>query len=148
MKIIDYILFVYIHHFCFSEKMALPPFLKPDTMKLLWDPVIKTSKDGNGMYGLGWAVMESKEEYAFAKKQRFFTSHTGGAVGASSVLLIFPCDKNDNTSETTKPKGVVVAIICNMQNVGLGKLALDVAKLFEKVPVHENQFKVRKLYQC
>ena len=46
-------------------------------MKLLWDPVIKTSKDGNGMYGLGWAVMESKEEYAFAKKQRFFTSHTG-----------------------------------------------------------------------
>ena len=76
MKSIDYILFIYFI-FCFSEKMALPPFLKPDTMKLLWDPVIKTSKDGNGMYGLGWAVMESKEEYAFAKKQRFFTSHTG-----------------------------------------------------------------------
>ena len=46
-------------------------------MKLLWDPVIKTSKDGDGMYGLGWAIMEDKEEYAFAKKQRFFTSHTG-----------------------------------------------------------------------
>ena len=89
-----------------------------------------------------------KEEYAFAKKQNFITAHTGGAVGASSVLLIFPTNDDKKSCEKTIPKGVVVAIICNMQNVGLFKLAQDVAKTFEKLPVNENQYKVRKLYHC
>ena len=64
--------------FVSREKEALlPPYLKPETMKLLWTPVIKTSKEGDGTYGLGWSILEAKEEYAFAKKQRFISAHTG-----------------------------------------------------------------------
>ena len=63
-------------------------------------------------------------------------------------MLIFPTNDDKKSCEKTIPKGVVVAIICNMQNVGLFKLAQDVAKTFEKLPVNENQYKVRKLYHC
>ena len=125
----------------------MPPLLKRETMQNLWSPVIKTSKNGNGHYGLGWAIMEEKSEYAFCKKQRFYVSHTGGAVGASSVLLIFPRELDDNSNKESPPQGVVVAIICNLQNVGLSKLALDVAKTFENIqkpPAH----RVRKVYEC
>ena len=54
---IEYILIYYVF-LLFSEKDALPPFLKPETMKLLWTPVIKTSEDGDGTYGLGWSIFE------------------------------------------------------------------------------------------
>ena len=41
-------------------------------------------------YGMGWVVIPPSTEFAFCKSQRFVASHTGGAVGASSVLLILP----------------------------------------------------------
>ena len=87
--------------------------------------------------------------YSFTWRDLLHFVITGGAVGASSVLLILPSvdDKKSNDVKTV-PKGVVVAIICNMQNCGLSKLAQDVAKIFEKVPVQETNYKVRKLYQC
>ena len=115
-------------------------------MEKLWSPVIKTSKDSDVTWGLGWAVMEDISEYAFCKKQRFYTCHTGGAVGASSVLLIYPRKSVESNSQNP-PNGIVIAIICNLQNVGLSKLALDVAKTFEGIqrsPTH----RVRKIYEC
>ena len=39
-------------------------------------------------YGLGWSVKAREKSYAFCKDQSFYASHTGGAIGASSVLLI------------------------------------------------------------
>ena len=42
----------------------------------------------------------------------FYVSHTGGAIGASSVLLIMP---KPVKTEGALPQGVVVAILCNMQ---------------------------------
>ena len=109
--------------------------------------MIKTSPNGDGHYGLGWAIMEEKSDYAFCKKQRFYASHTGGAVGASSVLLIFPRKVGENSKVDSPPQGIVVAIVCNLQNVGLSKLALDVAKTFENIPKPSAQ-RVRKVYEC
>ena len=115
-------------------------------MEKLWSPVIKTTKDGDVSWGLGWAVMDEISDHAFCQKRRFYTCHTGGAVGASSVLLIFPRKSTDN-SKNSPPSGIVVAIICNMQNVGLTKLALDVAKNFEGIQKTSAQ-RVRKIYEC
>ena len=126
-----------------------PTVFKPETMKTLWTPVIKTSKNGDHLIGLSWFVTEEKTDYAFGKKHRFYAAHTGGAVGASSVLLIYPRklekDENHETAAECLPQGIVVAILCNMQNVGMSKLALDVAKIFERLPVPSNGYRVRKI---
>lgn len=56
---------------------------------------------------------------------RLFLS--GTAVGASSILLIKP-----RHAHTTFPKGVVVAVLVNLQKVNLEKTAMAVASCFEK----------------
>ena len=135
-----------------NEKKKLPPILKQETMALLWNPVMKCHKDRESFSGLGWMVSEEKDGQAFGKVNRFYAAHTGGAVGASSVLLIYPRKKEiltKNPDTIQIPQGVVVAIICNIANVGLSKLAMDVAKLFETLPPASNQaYKVRKIEDC
>jgi serine beta-lactamase-like protein LACTB len=42
---------------------------------------------------MGWMVVPPSSEFVFCKDQRYFVSHTGGAIGASSVLLILPPGK-------------------------------------------------------
>lgn len=49
---------------------------------------------------------------SLARDDSFYVSHTGGAIGASSVLLIAPKPPNQGGP---MPQGVVVAILCNMQ---------------------------------
>ena len=67
----------------------------------------------------------------FVRDDFFYVSHTGGAIGASSVLLIAPkpvkyvlfvafLELESSCSfvcrqESMLPQGVVVAILCNMQ---------------------------------
>ena len=93
-------------------------------------------------------VSEEKDGHALGKINRFYAAHTGGAVGASSVLLIYP-RKKEVLDKNGVPQGVVVAIICNMQSVGLSKLAMDIAKMFETMPPAHNQpYKVRKIEDC
>ena len=87
------------------------------------------------------------------KFYNYHHAYTGGAVGASSVLLIYPRKKDTSAknSDTSLqiPQGVVVAIICNMQSVGLSQLAINVAKLFETLPPAHNQaYRVRKVEDC
>ena len=108
-------------------------------------------------YGMGWFIMNPPNKYTFCKDQRYFVCHTGGAIGTSSVLLILPKDvpmeheprvnggakytakhngKNIDTPEqppSSLSEGVVVSIICNTSSVGMTKLALDIAKVFEKL---------------
>ena len=47
-----------------------------------------------------------------SRDDAFYVSHTGGAIGASSVLLVMP---KPVKTEGALPQGVVVAILCNMQ---------------------------------
>ncbi|XP_060743151.1 serine beta-lactamase-like protein LACTB, mitochondrial isoform X1 [Tachysurus vachellii] len=113
----------------------LPGFLKPLTAKALWAPVDKTevSWDKDGRYAQGWAVVEKLQRYGQCRTRRHYVSHTGGAVGASSVLLVLPSERPKAPGQkATPPQGVVVAIMTNMQSVGLCKTALKIAHEFEK----------------
>ena len=126
-------------------------FLKSSTVKEMWKPVEGTQMtwdreaEGGG-YGMGWGVVPHKSKPGTVDDQRFYVSHTGGAIGASSVLLIMPTDTDHVTSNNKKvlnleqpfmvqtqgphPRGIVVTMVCNMQAVGLNKTALQIAKLF------------------
>ena len=87
--------------------------------------------------------------------QKFCAFHTGGAVGASSVLLIVPRDAseggvNNPGAKSNPPHGVVVSILCNLQSVGLTKLALDIAREFDReLGSSEGQpAKIQRIYEC
>ncbi|XP_073508810.1 serine beta-lactamase-like protein LACTB, mitochondrial [Phyllobates terribilis] len=110
----------------------LPGYLKPDTVSMMWKQVPNTemSWDRDGKYAMGWGTVERKQDFGQCKCQKHYVSHTGGAVGASSVLLILPEEDNETT---ILPSGVVVTIIANMQGTGLNTTALKIALEFEKV---------------
>ncbi|XP_034391504.1 serine beta-lactamase-like protein LACTB, mitochondrial isoform X2 [Cyclopterus lumpus] len=114
----------------------LPGFLKPQTAIDLWSPVDRTeaSWDKDGLYAQGWLVVEKLQKYGQCRKRRHYVSHTGGAVGASSVLLVLPSEEMDENQGQTPllPRGVVVTIITNMQSVGLNSTALKIAHEFDK----------------
>ncbi|XP_072469351.1 serine beta-lactamase-like protein LACTB, mitochondrial [Notamacropus eugenii] len=119
-----------------NEKL-LPGYLKPETMIMIWTPVPNTemSWDREGKYAMAWGVVEKKQIYGSCRQQRHYASHTGGAVGASSVLLILPEDLEMETTDNRiaiPPRGVIVTIICNMQSVGLNSTALKIALEFDK----------------
>jgi len=125
----------------------LPGFLRASTVAELWKPQPGASVGWGGDtlgYGLGWAVRSKKKVAGFARDDFFYVSHTGGAIGASSVLLIAP---KPVKQDSMLPQGVVVAILCNMQGVGLNQLAVDIAKCFDGLDV-EKPVKVQKIYQC
>lgn len=84
------------------------------TMDLLWD------REAPNTYALGFKVVKlDANEY----NDKFAVYHTGVALGASSILLIFP------ESE------IVVTIICNMFEIDLTPLAFFIAKQFERFPI-------------
>ncbi|XP_026872916.2 serine beta-lactamase-like protein LACTB, mitochondrial isoform X1 [Electrophorus electricus] len=113
----------------------LPGFLKPTTAKAMWAPVDKTeaSWDKDGQYAQGWLVVEKQQKYGQCRARRHYVSHTGSAVGASSVLLVLPSETLQASGQRViPPQGVVVTIITNMQSVGLNTTALNIAYEFEK----------------
>lgn len=107
----------------------LPGFLKPHTVTELWKIVANTEGqgDGAGGYGLGWEVIAEKQEFGWCSHQSECVLHNGGAVGASSILMIRP-----QKIHPKPPKGVVIAILVNLQGVNLQKTALAVAQCFER----------------
>ena len=123
------------------------PYLSPSTMKMIWTPVQKTkcNWDRDGFYAMGWCSVPERPllapqidlgtEFDFRRSQYF--SHTGGAVGASSVLLVMPRNEKDRddgkkSKQAPKmPKGTVVAIITNMEGVPMNATALEIAAIFE-----------------
>merc|ERR1719320_37160 len=125
----------------------LPGYLKSSTMAELWKPQPGANLKWGGddlVYGLGWAVRQRRKNYGFCLDHQHYVTHTGGAIGASSVLLVAP---QPVQAGVRAPQGVVVAILCNMQGVGLNKLATDLAKTFQGFD-QEKPVKVRKVYQC
>ena len=46
------------------------------------------------------------------------------------------------------PDGVVVALICNIDSVGMSQLALEIAKTFEDLIFENSAVNVRKVYLC
>jgi len=119
-------------------------FLKPETIRKMWSPLVpyRGGPIGSDLekrdstfwhYGLGWDVLPTSAEHAFARDQQMHTRHTGGAVGASSVLLIRPGSEESAStacSSGTLPRGIVVALIANMEGVGLSETAMKIADEF------------------
>lgn len=119
----------------------LPGLLKPHTALTLWAPVERTegSWDKDGQYAQGWLVVEKEQKFGQCRNRRHYVSHTGGAVGASSVLLVLPAEKTEPSKRKTEnlPQGVVVTIITNMQSVGLNTTALAIAQQFDQARHHQ-----------
>jgi len=125
----------------------LPGFLKSTTVEELWAPQDGANMKWGGqdmVYGLGWAVRQREKNFGFCLDQPHYVAHTGGAMGASSVLLVAPQSVKE---DSRLPRGVVVAILCNMKSVGLYKLAADLSKTFQGID-QESPVKVQKVYQC
>ncbi|XP_060083887.1 serine beta-lactamase-like protein LACTB, mitochondrial [Ylistrum balloti] len=117
-----------------KTKTPAPGFLKTESVQLLWKPVAKTkcAWDKFGYYGMGWAVVPEGENCGHCHHSDHIVSHTGGAIGGSSVLIIKPKDCGHDNTPPGELQGVVVAMIANMTSVSLYKTAVKVAKLFEE----------------
>lgn len=107
-------------------------FLKKDTIDALWTVTpntikapTKTLAPASG-YGMGWFVTPQLMHYGGVEPQKLSINHTGGAVGASSILFIEP----QPIVNEDLPSGVSVAIIVNMQSIGLTRLAREISKCF------------------
>lgn len=76
------------------------------------------------LLGIGWAVVRdetAKKAYASTPRYSTYFSHSGGAVGASSLLLIVP------------EQELVVALIINLQAAKeLYRIGYDVTDAFAK----------------
>ncbi|MGM0669771.1 MAG: serine hydrolase domain-containing protein [Gemmatimonadota bacterium] len=83
--------------------------LRPETVELLWTSQVTRAGRRTG-YGIGWR--ESFQE------GRRVVHHTGGAVGGTTVLVIYP------------EAEVVVAILTNIQGAGQTENARTVADFF------------------
>ncbi|KAE9553898.1 hypothetical protein FO519_002887 [Halicephalobus sp. NKZ332] len=105
--------------------------LQQETMKKLWSREVKSGEKTREEYGWGWVTLPTIDEAGGAGPNRsgvYF--HTGGAVGASSVLLLRP--HGESLSGQGKPKGTCVAILANKQDAGKGivELALEISEIF------------------
>jgi serine beta-lactamase-like protein LACTB, mitochondrial len=95
----------------FGSALLHPGFLKAESLKLLFTPQ-KTRDGAETKYGMGWSIGKSKSG------QRIY-EHSGGSVGGSSELIIYP----DNH--------LVVAFICNISGSDDGWKGEEVQSLGE-----------------
>lgn len=118
-------------------------YLLAETVRTLWTPPEKSSgmwsRLGRYDYGMGWALTgrEGPEYGGCARKPPFAAFHTGGSVGGTSALVLVPNELRGGTTGRDQsehpPRGVVVAIIGNMTDVGYGDAALSIAREFSKL---------------
>ena len=98
--------------------------LLPSTVKQMWDIAVYTEPEqprcGQTGYGMGWNIIEEKERVVGGRSLPRIISHTGGAVGASSVLVIIPGPVNHvPCCHDNQPlvNGIVICVLCNAQKV-------------------------------
>jgi len=113
----------------FGASFLSGSLLKPETIKLLFTP--QKTLDGHSVdHGIGWVVKKATRltnkqvapdnEKGDAYSEGWVVYHTGGAVGASSILMMLP------------EKEVVVSMILNVHKVnsGLKETALQICNNF------------------
>ncbi len=95
----------------FGEGLLEGKLLADSTRRLLWTPQLM--KDGNrSEYGIGWFVGKDKQG-------RTRVSHSGGSVGGTAYLVIYP------------EQHVIVALLCNSDASFVGR-APGIAERFVK----------------
>lgn len=112
-----------------SDSQSTKPLLKADTLKELWSPVADTNRK-NTSYGLGWMITKEQPSAINELTIPSHIYHTGGAVGATSILLIIPC-----SNKCSNPRcGICVSILTNLQSAReIYQTALDIALLFRRI---------------
>lgn len=97
----------------FASAHLKPGFFKDETLKLLFTSQRTTAGEETG-YGIGWRVRTDD-------KGRRTRSHSGGSVGGTTMLLMYP------------DSGVVLAMAVNLSSARLGERdAAQIASLFTK----------------
>jgi serine beta-lactamase-like protein LACTB len=103
--------------------------LKAETIRELWSPVTATNKKGIS-YGLGWMIAKEKSSSVNESSIPEHIFHTGGAVGATSTLLMIPCSNNCSNPRC----GICIVILTNLGSAGdIYQTALDIALLFRQI---------------
>ncbi|UJR26191.1 hypothetical protein I4U23_007534 [Adineta vaga] len=112
--------------------------LKAETIAEMWSPIAVTNNK-NIFYGLGWMISKERISSVNENTIPFHVYHTGGAVGATSVLLIIPC-----TKKCSNPRcGICVVILANLQSAGsIYQTALDIALLFRQISSCSSEYKL------
>lgn len=103
-----------------------PGYLKTETVKLLWKPVVEVEYFNNTYYGLGWFITQLKNNTSYCISTCYKESpithyvwHSGGQPGLASLLAIFP------------EQEIVVSLLTNKGYVkGLNDLAIKLANTF------------------
>jgi len=107
-------------------------YINTSVMKEVWTPVLE-SKVNDSYYGMGWFVTPEKCQHGGIPAKPLHVEHTGGAMGASSVLLVLPTNPQDTRDSASNiPSGISVAIMTNLPSIGLSRQALEIAKLFRE----------------
>jgi len=111
-------------------------YLKKSTVATLWNPEPithgKYSKENPERgYALGWTISPTQQN------EKKAVSHSGGAVGVTSILMILPDDeKSDKTSSSSlssSPRGTVIALVANMQGApGLRDASIRMSKCLDE----------------
>lgn len=113
---------------CQSKNFSGSKLISNDQLKELWSPVAGTNRK-NTFYGLGWMICEEQKSPVIEMSIPRHIYHTGGAVGASSILLIIPCPKKCSNPNC----GVCLALLTNLHCAGeIYQKALDIALLFHR----------------
>lgn len=117
-----------------QEDGTVKGILDHHTVVDMWKPVVTNIRFSSRVsfldYGMGWLMRQGDAGVVGGKGRPFCVGHTGGAVGASSVLLIVPQDPQLST-EREKSCGVVVAVVFNLQEVReMFSLGLQIAEEF------------------
>ena len=94
----------------FGSALLKPGFLKQETIDLLWTPQ-RTADGKSTNYGIGWTSVTDSTG-------RRVVSHSGGAMAANSLLLIYPKER------------VVVAVVTNTNSRFAGAGAREIARIF------------------
>ena len=94
----------------FGSALLRTDFLRKETVELLWRS--QATRDGKPTgYGIGWSS-------AVDSTGRRIVSHSGGAMGANSLLLIYPGER------------LVVAVLANTNTRYAGAGAREIAGIF------------------
>ena len=78
-------------------------------------------------YGIGWQLKDLSDSGDAAESSAGIPEiiyHGGGAVGGSSMLILLPAS------------GMVVAVVCNLQDLKLFDVALSLSHIFETISTY------------
>ncbi len=96
----------------FGNALLGSTFLKPETVRLFTTP--QKLNDGSAtIYGIGFAAAKDSKQYSWF-------GHSGGSVGGTTDMVIYPEQK------------IVVVVLTNLSDARLGAISRQIAQMFMK----------------